>query len=122
MGDQTDLGDGTDAGDGRVNGSRRERRLADVPEAFGHGDDLMPAPASAASREASRLIEEHLDLVNHVVFQVAVHFPRHVDRDELVRAGALGLVEAAQPPTQPVPRHAHHVTTLESTSHRRWCG
>lgn len=96
MGDQTDLGDGTDAGDGRVNGSRRERRLADVPEAFGHGDDLMPAPASAASREASRLIEEHLDLVNHVVFQVAVHFPRHVDRDELVRAGALGLVEAAQ--------------------------
>jgi RNA polymerase sigma factor for flagellar operon FliA len=30
------------------------------------------------------------------VFQVAVHFPRHVDRDELARAGALGLVEAAR--------------------------
>jgi len=42
------------------------------------------------------LIEEHLPLVNHVVFQVAVHFPRHVDRDDLARAGALGLVEAAQ--------------------------
>ncbi|MBS1837875.1 MAG: FliA/WhiG family RNA polymerase sigma factor [Actinobacteria bacterium] len=57
---------------------------------------LRPPSVPAASREASRLIEEHLELVNHVVFQVAVHFPRHVDRDELARAGALGLVEAAQ--------------------------
>lgn len=41
------------------------------------------------------LIEAHLDLVRHVVFQVAVRFPRHVDREELAAAGALGLVEAA---------------------------
>jgi RNA polymerase sigma factor for flagellar operon FliA len=40
-------------------------------------------------------IEQHLPLVHHVVFQVAVHFPRHVDREELARAGALGLIEAA---------------------------
>lgn len=46
--------------------------------------------------EMTALIEEHLPLVNHVVFQVAVHFPRHVERDELARAGALGLVEAAK--------------------------
>lgn len=48
------------------------------------------------SQELSRLIEQHLPLVKHIVFQVAVHFPRHVDRDELARAGALGLVEAAR--------------------------
>jgi RNA polymerase sigma factor for flagellar operon FliA len=42
------------------------------------------------------LIERHLPLVNHVVLQVAVHFPRYVDRQELARAGALGLVEAAR--------------------------
>jgi len=48
------------------------------------------------SQNITLLIEEHLPLVNHVVFQVAVHFPRHVDRDELARAGALGLVEAAK--------------------------
>ncbi len=42
------------------------------------------------------MIEANLPLVKHIVFQVAVHFPRHVDRDELARAGALGLVEAAQ--------------------------
>lgn len=42
------------------------------------------------------LVEQHLPLVKHVVLQVAGHFPRHVDRQELARAGALGLVEAAQ--------------------------
>lgn len=50
-------------------------------------------PALATERSAR--IAEHLPLVSHVVFQVAVHFPRHVDRDELAHAGALGLVEAA---------------------------
>jgi len=43
-----------------------------------------------------QLIEQHLPLVRHVVFQVAVNFPRHVDREELATAGALGLVEAAR--------------------------
>jgi RNA polymerase sigma factor FliA len=47
-------------------------------------------------QDLSRLIEEHLPLVKHIVFQVAVHFPRHVEREELARAGALGLVEAAR--------------------------
>jgi RNA polymerase sigma factor for flagellar operon FliA len=46
--------------------------------------------------DVQRLIEQHLPLVRHVVFQVAVHFPRHVDREELATAGALGLVEAAR--------------------------
>jgi RNA polymerase sigma factor for flagellar operon FliA len=44
----------------------------------------------------SSLVEANLPLVKHVVLQVAGHFPRHVDRQELARAGALGLVEAAQ--------------------------
>jgi RNA polymerase sigma factor for flagellar operon FliA len=51
---------------------------------------------SREQQELSRRIEQHLPLVKHIVFQVAVHFPRHVDRDELARAGALGLVEAAR--------------------------
>jgi|GEM_PF-570778 len=46
--------------------------------------------------EINELIEAHVGLVKHIVFQVAVHFPRHVEREELARAGALGLVEAAQ--------------------------
>jgi RNA polymerase sigma factor for flagellar operon FliA len=75
---------------GRTAVARRSRS-----ERAGDGE-LLPPQTSASSREASKLIEEHLDLVNHVVFQVAVHFPRHVDREELIRAGALGLVEAAR--------------------------
>src|SRR6476620_3361071 len=47
-------------------------------------------------KETQKLIEDHLPLVRHVVFQVAVNFPRHVDREELATAGALGLVEAAR--------------------------
>jgi RNA polymerase sigma factor for flagellar operon FliA len=55
------------------------------------GDGEQP---TAADRVAT--IEQYLPLVRHIVFQVAVHFPRHVDREELARAGTLGLVEAAQ--------------------------
>jgi RNA polymerase sigma factor for flagellar operon FliA len=58
--------------------------------------DTVQDAAPLTPAEITALIEEHLPLVNHVVFQVAVHFPRHVDRDELARAGALGLVEAAK--------------------------
>src|SRR5947207_6174321 len=47
-------------------------------------------------RDDAQLIEQHLPLVNHVVLQVAVHFPRYVARQELARAGALGLSEAAR--------------------------
>ncbi len=51
---------------------------------------------SKQNAHIQKLIEDHLPLVNHVVFQVAIHFPRHVEREELARAGALGLVEAAR--------------------------
>lgn len=53
-------------------------------------------PNEPNTPEMNALIEAHLPLVKHVVFQVAVHFPRHVEREELARAGALGLVEAAR--------------------------
>lgn len=45
--------------------------------------------------QTAALIEETLPMVRHVVYQVSAHFPRHVDKEELVRAGVLGLVEAA---------------------------
>jgi len=50
----------------------------------------------AVDKDVAARIENNLELVKHVVFQVAVHFPRHVEREELARAGAVGLVEAAQ--------------------------
>ena len=59
-------------------------------------DTEIAAETTLSPEEINELIEEHLSLVKHIVFQVAVHFPRHVEREELARAGALGLVEAAQ--------------------------
>ena len=66
----------------RTRAARRRQRPA-------LGADSMPV-------ELADLIEANLPLVKHIVFQVAVQFPRHVDRDELARSGALGLVEAAR--------------------------
>jgi RNA polymerase sigma factor FliA len=41
------------------------------------------------------LVEAHLALVEQVVLKVSSGFPRFVDRSELISAGMLGLVEAA---------------------------
>ncbi len=76
-----------DQGDMVVSVRRRRVRRAATRPATGAGS-IEP--------ELAELIEMNLPLVKHIVFQVAVHFPRHVDRDDLARAGALGLVEAAR--------------------------
>lgn len=64
--------------------------MSAAPEAAEQFEAVEPSEV-----ELRALIEENLPLVRHIVFQVAVHFPRHVEREELARAGALGLVEAA---------------------------
>jgi RNA polymerase sigma factor for flagellar operon FliA len=46
--------------------------------------------------QIDELVRAHLPLVNSIVAQVAVQFPRHVDPRELAQAGSLGLVQAAQ--------------------------
>lgn len=56
---------------------------------------MTEEPSVVASAERDALIEQHLPLVHHVLYQIAVHFPRHADRDELAQAATLGLVEAA---------------------------
>ncbi|MCU1675303.1 MAG: FliA/WhiG subfamily polymerase sigma-28 subunit [Frankiales bacterium] len=50
-------------------------------------------PTSAPT--PAELIESNLPLVQHVLSGVAAHFPRHADRDEMMQAARLGLVEAA---------------------------
>jgi RNA polymerase sigma factor FliA len=45
--------------------------------------------------DRNTLIETHVALVEHVVLRLSAGFPRHVDRSELVSAGMVGLVEAA---------------------------
>ncbi len=45
---------------------------------------------------ADELVHQHVDLVGQMVNRVSFRFPRHVDREELWNAGALGLVEASR--------------------------
>ena len=51
--------------------------------------------AEPTASEIHALIEAHLPLVRQVLANVAGHFPRHADREELAQAARLGLVEAA---------------------------
>ena len=51
---------------------------------------------STQRTDVDRLVEEHLELVQYIVNQLASRYPRHVDRSELWSAGAAGLVDAAQ--------------------------
>ncbi len=54
-------------------------------------------PTRASEPDGSnRLVVDHLDLVGKVVGRVTAMYPRHVDRQDLWNAGALGLVEAAR--------------------------
>jgi RNA polymerase sigma factor FliA len=51
---------------------------------------------STTSATADELVQQHLPLVGYLVNEVAARLPGHVDRDELVSAGLLALVQAAR--------------------------
>lgn len=75
------------------------------------------------------LVTEHLNLVGHIVAELAARLPRHVDRAELWNAGALGLVEASRRfnPDAGIPfaRYAAiriRGAILDSTRSRDWAG
>ena len=54
--------------------------------------------ASLESGDVARdaLVREHLPLVHHLARQLRGHLPRHVDIDDLVSAGMLGLLDACR--------------------------
>lgn len=87
----------------------------------------MAMPNSGLSDAANDLISCHLDLVGQVLARVSARYPRHVDREELWNAGALGLVEAAQrydaSTTIPFERYAAiriRGAIIDSTRSRDW--
>lgn len=49
-----------------------------------------------SQHDIDALVHEYLPLVPHIVAQVSVQFPRHIDARELAQAGSLGLIQAAQ--------------------------
>ncbi|MDH3500858.1 MAG: sigma-70 family RNA polymerase sigma factor [Acidimicrobiia bacterium] len=73
------------------------------------------------------LATDHLGLVGQVVRSVSVRYPRHVDRNDLWNAGALGLVEAASryDPSSEIPFERYAAirirgAIIDSTRTRDW--
>jgi RNA polymerase sigma factor for flagellar operon FliA len=66
-----------------------------VLEAVSAEPETTVSSSPLSRDEVTELIERNLPLVQHVLFQVAAHYPRHADREELAQAATLGLVEAA---------------------------
>lgn len=94
----------------RASSSRRRRRQGD-------NEQLEP----------NELASAHLELVTQIVNQVALRYPRHVDRNELWSAGASGLVEASRSYKAetgiPFPRYASiriRGAIIDSTRKRDW--
>ena len=51
---------------------------------------------SAAAAERERRVVDFIPLVHHVLARLAVALPPHVDREDLLGAGVVGLVQAAR--------------------------
>ncbi len=56
--------------------------------------DTVPAATRAAEQE--RLMIEHLPTVRYVARQIHERLPQHVEFDELISAGTLGLIDASR--------------------------
>ena len=54
----------------------------------------MTEPAPLSQEDRDRLIREHAGLVKHIASRMAVVLPRHVDMDDLIHDGVLGLMDA----------------------------
>lgn len=72
-------------------------------------------PAARFSRSVrEKLILDHLPLVRHVLARVAAHLPSHVDREDLLQAGTLGLIDAADrfDPSRNIRFHTYAMTRV----------
>ncbi len=59
-------------------------------------DQLSQAGEGSTSKEKrDKRIIEHLPLVKYVVGKIMINLPPHVDQEDLVESGVLGLIEAA---------------------------
>jgi RNA polymerase sigma factor for flagellar operon FliA len=65
-----------------------------VPTAPVRRVNPVPVPSRAAEQE--RLMIEHLPTVRYVARQIHERLPQHVEFDELISAGTLGLIDASR--------------------------
>ena len=56
---------------------------------------LVPNAVAAATAARDEIVLEHLSLVKAIAIRVHENLPVHVDLDDLIHAGVLGLFDAA---------------------------
>jgi RNA polymerase sigma factor for flagellar operon FliA len=71
--------------------------MASASPARSAGSRPVPSGSSdAAALSEDELVGRHLPLVQYAVSEMAARIPRHVNRDDLVSAAMIGLVQAAR--------------------------
>ncbi len=89
--------------DSTTKAARTVAALGAVAEGYEHlqhlgvggEDEEATRVVTPLTPEQKDLVGQHIELVRHIMFQVSVNFPKHVDRLELEAAGKFGLVDAA---------------------------
>ncbi len=79
-----------------IGGAGSAPPLPRIPAVTAAKEASAVAAAGALSPAQQQLVLEHLPVVRHVARQMHERLPQHVELDELVGAGTLGLVDAAR--------------------------
>jgi RNA polymerase sigma factor FliA len=74
----------------------REVRANGKPGAKSRAVQVKPDSLAQAAAEHERMIVEHLPTVRYLARRIHERLPQHVDIDDLVSAGVLGLIDAFQ--------------------------
>ncbi len=60
----------------------------------GHGEETGDASAEIAAPDRDRLLLEHLPTVRYLARRIHERLPQHVELDDLISAGVVGLIDA----------------------------
>ena len=74
---------------------RENCQPSDVDARSPHVDPKPEVTAKAPASNRAALIRTHSDLVRHIAYRMVRRLPHHVEVDDLIQAGFLGLLEAA---------------------------
>jgi RNA polymerase sigma factor for flagellar operon FliA len=93
---------------------RRERIGRPCAERGRRNPGRIRNAARVSTEAREKLILGHLPLVKHVLGRVAARLPAHVDRSDLLEAGTLGLIDAADrfDPARNVRFHTYAMTRI----------
>ena len=98
MGDKTIMRNQALSTQGWASGSRSEfdglAQVAHVSFFAGGGEEGAGGSDSGSTRDRDRLLLEHLPTVRYLARRIHERLPQHVELDDLISAGVVGLIDA----------------------------